>query len=279
MQHVSVGLQHVAALAVSTQLRQLPGRAQVPPKCQVFLCVFTVFPHVVLGAWTGSGRCGHSPIHGFDLSLYVFGSTGWQGSAAFARCCVGAWASLKGSGLGKLQRRRRSREPKAGAGPPEVCTWVCSIWPWQCLASCASSRQGSGTLECQFLCFHSGSPYCSGSMDRLWGRAQVRSLAAVWVRGPACRAGVWCARTGNRKGKGTAQEKQGTGPWLGVCSMRPWQCLPRSLPGRAQVHSRAERSGSMSGGCPLLEVGGLDAWTGFWGREITKSWSSWPWGL
>ena len=28
VQHVSVGLQHVAALAVSTQMRQLPGRAQ-----------------------------------------------------------------------------------------------------------------------------------------------------------------------------------------------------------------------------------------------------------
>ena len=32
VQHVSVGLQHVAALAVSTQMRQLPGRAQVHPR-------------------------------------------------------------------------------------------------------------------------------------------------------------------------------------------------------------------------------------------------------
>ena len=41
VQHVSVGLQHVAALAVSTQMRQLPGRAQVhlvPVYCTVHHC-------------------------------------------------------------------------------------------------------------------------------------------------------------------------------------------------------------------------------------------------
>ena len=127
VQHISVGLQHVAALAVSTQMRQLPGRVQVclPGSGPMGLLGGEVSSVCPSASWSApGGNHGHQGGCGSVNHVYMLVGVSCPGclhpDAPAPRPCAGESARFRPGGIRalKLCNRVPARQPTQMRLPP-----------------------------------------------------------------------------------------------------------------------------------------------------------------